>query len=440
MPWQQLVADVAMEIDPGTGKLAYAELGLTVPRQSGKSTWVLAKAVHRCSATGFFGRRQRVVYTAQTRQKAREKWEEDYAEELEASKTWGSKVIVHKGNGNEHIKFPSKSRFGIEANTEKAGHGGTIDEAYLDEAFAHTDARLEQAFRPAMITRANKLLAWISTAGWLDASPYLQDKVKQGRAAVEADLRTRLAYFEWSAPQDADPTDRAVWRACMPALGYTIDEDAIALELDSMKLTDFKRAYLNLWVPREVPRVDVLPGWDELADVESTIDHDPMFALDMTPDQSRASIGVAGIRADGRHHLEVIENRPGSDWVVEICDKLTRDGEAIVIDPLGPAGSLIQQLENAGVPLEKINTRDLVQACGALFNAVGAGEVRHLDDPRLNDAVKEARKRKLGDAWAFERDTAADSSPLLAVTLARHGLMSGLGGSVYESSDLKVLG
>ena len=64
MPWQQHVADVALEIDPETGRLAYRELVLTVPRQSGKTTLILALAVHR--AIGF-GQPQRITYTAQTR-------------------------------------------------------------------------------------------------------------------------------------------------------------------------------------------------------------------------------------------------------------------------------------------------------------------------------------------------------------------------------------
>jgi phage terminase large subunit-like protein len=40
MPWQRLVADVAMEVDPATGLLAYREVDLTTPRQSGKTTLV----------------------------------------------------------------------------------------------------------------------------------------------------------------------------------------------------------------------------------------------------------------------------------------------------------------------------------------------------------------------------------------------------------------
>ena len=50
MPWQQRVADTALEVDPGTGRLAYREVTLTVPRQSGKTTLILALAVHRALA------------------------------------------------------------------------------------------------------------------------------------------------------------------------------------------------------------------------------------------------------------------------------------------------------------------------------------------------------------------------------------------------------
>src|SRR6185312_9622928 len=106
---------VVMEIDPDTGLLAYQEMGLTVPRQSGKSTWVEAKATHRCSATGFFGARQQVVYTAQTRSKAREKWEEEFLADLQAARDFKARIKPHLGNGNEHIRFPNRSRWGLES-------------------------------------------------------------------------------------------------------------------------------------------------------------------------------------------------------------------------------------------------------------------------------------------------------------------------------------
>ena len=344
MPWQQLVADVVMEVDPVTGRLAYPEFGLEVPRQSGKSTFVEAKGAHRCTATRFFGPRQHLVYTAQTRQKAREKWEEDYAADLESSAAFKHRVNVSKANGNEHIRFVNGSRWGLEAATEKAGHGSTIDEAHLDEAFAHQDFRLEQAFGPAMITRALKQLGWISTAGWLGGSPYLEAKTETGRRAVLEGRRSGLAYFEWSAPEDADPGDEAVWWACMPALGHTITVDAIRAEyakaVDQGKVNEFKRAYLNQWVPKDSPDLwSVVPErtWAGLVDPESHPVGRVVFAAAFSHDQSHAAVGLAGWRPDGLLHVEVAQYAEGTVWALPyMIDRYARH------DPLGGRGRRAQ--------------------------------------------------------------------------------------------------
>ena len=54
-----------------------------------------------------------------------------------------------------------------------------------------------------------------------------------GRAQVEGGGDRGMAYFEWSAPDDADPADPRTWRDCMPALGHTITEEAIATDFTS---------------------------------------------------------------------------------------------------------------------------------------------------------------------------------------------------------------
>ena len=307
MPWQQSVIDVILEIDPDTGELAYNEFGLTVPRQSGKSTLLLAKAVHRALAAGFFGGRQSIVYTAQTRKDSREKFVTDFAPDLAAS-SFKNVATPNWQGGAERIKFQNGSIFKIEATTEKAGHGGTLDEAYIDEAFAHVDNRSEDAFRPAMITRRNKQLGVISTAGWSDGSPFLQAKVKAGRAATEMGIRSGLAYFEWSAPEDADPADAASWRDCMPALGHTITEAAIQAEFDRAlregKLNGFRRAYLNQWVPKfEASNGSIFPSWGELADPAAERSSTVCFGVATAPDRARSAVVAAWRRSDGAVHL-----------------------------------------------------------------------------------------------------------------------------------------
>lgn len=429
MPWQQHVADVVLELDPLTGRLAYTEFGLTVPRQSGKSVWILAKAVHRASATKFFGPRQRMVYTAQTRLKAREKWEEDYAEMLQTSRAFGTSVIVHKGNGQEHIRFRNRSRFGIEANTEKAGHGGTIDEAYIDEAFAQADGRLEQAFGPAMITRTNKQLGWISTAGWLDGSPYLKQKIAAGREQAQMGVREGLAYFEWAAPEGADPSDREVWRACMPALGYTISEDAIAAELAKAirerKLNDFRRAYLNQWVPK-----DVAGDWMVIPEAAWTLAKtarmplaDPVaIGVDVTPDRTWSAIAAAG-RRDGGRGVELVDHRPGTTWVPgRLRELVDRHRPCVVVTS---DRALADAAEDADLEVYRAGAGDMASAANMLYDGIAgsAPDVAHLGQAELGTAVAGATKRTVGDGWAWDRrSVSVDICPLVAASLALWGL------------------
>src|SRR6266566_353985 len=225
MPWQRHVLDVALEVDPVTGLPAYREVVLTVPRQSGKTTTLLSLMVHRSLG---FARPQRITYTAQTRLAAREKWQYEHLPLLQKSPLGGMfRPVLQRGE--ERIVWDNGSIYGIESTQETAGHGNTLDLGIIDEAFARVDAAGEQAMRPAMVTRADAQLWVVSTAGKAkDKSAYLWGKVQAGRARLDAGPGSGIAYFEWSAPVDADPADPLVWRDCMPALGHTITEATIA--------------------------------------------------------------------------------------------------------------------------------------------------------------------------------------------------------------------
>lgn len=445
MPWQRYVVDVALEVDPDTGLLAYREVILTVPRQSGKSTLILAVGTHR--ALGF-GERQVIRYGAQTRNDARVKWEDDYVETLSASPL-RKLFTVRKTNGNEAIIFKNRSRWGITANTEKAGHGSTIDLAFLDEAFAQQDHRLEQAFKPAMITRPQPQLWVVSTAGD-DKSLYLIQKRDIGRKLVEEGVTRGVAYFEWSAPEDADPADREVWRRCMPALkcnGGLISEDAIEADFKTMPLVEFQRAYLNQWPDRH--RVDpVIPHeqWRALVDVRQQIVGRPVFALDASPDRVSAAIAAAGRRADGIGQIEVVEAAPGTGWVVpRVVELHERHQPAVwILDPASAAGAWLPALAEAGIEPVLVTGREMAQACGAFYeDAVEKRAFRHVDQPVLNAALNAARKRTLGDAWAWHRrDSDMDISPLVAVTLAWYGVSAHMPverRSAYEDGELLVV-
>lgn len=426
MPWQRYVADVILEVDPATGLLVYREYNITVPRQSGKTTLLLAKMVHR--ALGF-GSRQRILYTAQTRGAARMKWEDEHVAALEASR-YRKLFTVRRQLGQEAIRWKNGSKHGITSNTEKAGHGETLDEGVIDEAFAQEDDRLEQAFKPAMITRPQPQQGVVSTAG-TRKSVYLRGKVDAGRERCEAGAGDSVAYFEWSAADDDDPADPATWLRCMPALGHTISVDAIRADFESMKLPEFRRAYLNQW-PDAVPDqwlVIAEDQWRRLADERSEPVGRVAFAVHVSLDRSWAAIGVAGRRADGLTHVEVIDYRPGTAWVtgrlVQLRDRWNPCG--IVVDAGGPAGSLIADLEAAGLEVVKPTAGNVAHAFGHFIDAVipseGEPSLRYMPHPALDTAVAGAVTRKLGESKAWDSKAASvDICPLVAVTNAAWGL------------------
>lgn len=434
MPWQRYVADTALEIDPASGRLKYRTVVITVPRQSGKTTLLLSLMVHRAIA---FGERQSIVYTAQTQKAARKKWEEEHVELLNRSPFHG-KYRVRYTIGSEQIHWKNGSRHSLTAPTEKAGHGETIDCAVLDEAFAQEDNRIEQALRPAMITRQQPQMYIISTAGTA-RSVYLKGKVEKGRQLVTHGLDTSLAYFEWSAPDDADPSSEETWRACMPALGHTINIDAIRDEFTSMQLPEFRRAYLNQWSD-EIPELWLViteQDWDLCKDYESQIPNDESlaFGLDFTPERSFGTIAVAGKNADERLHLEitsdetrgVVDHRPGTSWMVPRMVELARKWKpcAIVIQANSPAASLIPELKSR-LPSFNIvspSSAEYAGACGAFYDGVFSGKIAHLGQAPLAVALAGAMKLDLGEgAWKWNRKmVSVDISPLIAFTLASWG-------------------
>jgi phage terminase large subunit-like protein len=424
MPWQAQVADVGLELDPETRLPAYRQVVISVPRRSGKTTLFLAVQVDRSLG---WGRRQRSLYAAQDRNNSRAKWEEQ-TELLRESQLAGL-FTVRRQTGLERTEWlATGSTVGITASGEASGHGFDLDLGMIDEAWAQRDSRLIQAFRPAMMVRPAAQM-WITSTMGTELSTFWNELVDDGRARVEAGETSGSAYFEWSAGPDDDPDLPDTWWGCMPALGHTVTEDVIRADHDALPPDEFARAYLNRRTAGGRPVID--PAlWAAARNPTSQVAGVPCFALDVTPDRSAATVAVAGWRPDRSVHLEVVEHRPGTDWVPGRLRQLYDRWAPwpVVVDPASPAGSLLIDLAAAGVKTETASTRDYTAACGQLYDAVVAGAVAHLDQPVLNVAVSNGRRRAVADAWCWARRSGGDISPLVAATLAHWGLVkSGVG-------------
>jgi hypothetical protein len=147
----------------------------------------------------------------------------------------------------------------------------------------------------------------------------------------------------------------------------------------------------------------------------------------VTPDRQWASIAAAGKRSDGLTHIEVIEHRSGTGWIVERLTGLIQKWSpyCVVIDAGSAAGAMIPALEAAGVTITRPTVREVAGAAGALFDATRPETlgVRHLGQIPLTRAVAGAVQRPLADAWMWNRrGSTLVISPLVAASLASWGL------------------
>lgn len=418
MPWQEEFLDLAFEQNDDD-TFAYRELTLLTPRQSGKTFCLLIFIL--CRALSY--RNQRIKYTSQTLADGRKQMCNNWIPELERS-SLAPYLKCRLANGSESITFANGSELTLVASTMKAGHGSTNDVCILDEAFAWQDDRMQQALVPSMATRKSPQFLVVSTAGTPHGSPYLLNRVEQGRKLAEAGLTETAAYVEYSAPEDADPSLPETWRSANPALDFTISEDAIRAEHGSMDLAEFKRARLNQWTTTIVEPVVPLAQWNALADSRTTPGDSIVLAFDVSPDRARSAIACAGKRDDGRFHVEMIDNDAGTEWLPGRLAELVEKHEpaAVYCDPVGPSGSLLPALKELDIEPTLIGARELAQACGSWYDLVTQGRLVHLGQPELLSAVDGATRRALGDAWAWSRKSSSvDISPLVAITIALWG-------------------
>lgn len=408
-----MVADVGLELLPGTMIPAYREVVVTVPRQNGKTTLVLSWEIQR--AVGW-GVRQAIAYTMQTGKDARTKLLKDQVPVITAKEAPVRMAIdrVLRGAGDTEIKFKNGSRIFPVNTSEDSGHGLILDLAVIDESWADEDDRREQSLLPAMLTKPSAQILNISTAG-TEKSVFLKRKVDAGRAAVADGVTEGICYFEWSAEEGSDPDDPATWYSCMPALGYTITEQSVRHMQSTMSPGDWLRAGLNQWTVSE-ERVIPLAKWEAVCSADAKPDGKIAFALDVNPERSAAALAVA----DPKGTIEIVQHAPGVGWVVDdVAEKAKQWSAPVVIDTYGPAASFIADLESAGVTVVGYATADVAKACATFYDSIADGKVAIRRSAALDLAAAAVRRRQTGDVWLWgRRSSEEDVSPMIAATLA----------------------
>lgn len=411
--WQQFCLHAALG-EAKDGRWAAFEVGLIVPRQNGKGSVLEAREL---AGLFLFGE-DLILHSAHEFKTAAEAFRRVLAL-VESTDDLRKRVAkVRTSHGDEGIELVTGQRLRFVARSTGSGRGFSGDVVILDEAYRLPPEAMG-ALLPTMSARPNPQLWYASSAGHAD-SEVLRSVRDRGLRGDDPNL----AYLEWSADPSAAIDDRDAWAQANPALGIRIAPQHVERELAALTSVEFRRERLGVWdLSAAAPGALNVEAWANAVDVTSRALDPVAFGVDVSPDGA-AAIAAAGVRADGLLHVEVIEHRPGTAWLPERLADLVRrwNPSAVVLDVGAPVGALVPEMERLGLQLQKIAGREVAQSAVGLAGSINQAQLRHVDQADLNAAVAAARRRNVGDLWAFgRRGSSVDISPLVAVQLAAWG-------------------
>lgn len=417
-PWARAAADVIGEQDDA-GHYRYPVCVVLVPRQSAKTTTALDIALGR----GMTYRDYRGAYTAQTGHVVTRRMGERM--DAVALSPLVARVKPRRSQGTERIGFPARGSF-VMAFPPKDGalRSEALDVVIVDEAQEHDDdplgVALDHTIMPTFTTRPRRQLIVLGTA------PNRAGTMLARYRRLALSGAPGIAVVDYGATPEDDLADPAVWRRVHPGLEAGLTDEAFLrsqLELDP---EGFAREHMNVW-PEDGEGGGVIPGgpWracrhpdPDRLDVLRPTAHG--LAVAVSRDAARTSLGTAYRDVDGRLLVKVVDERPGTGWVVDAARTWqARTRLPVVADAVGPAGPVVDALKTAGVGLDIVTTDGYARACAALLADIveDGGRLWHLGQPVLDLAAATTGRRPLSERWAWAR-RGPDVAALECVTLA----------------------
>lgn len=399
------------------------EVGVIGPRQNIKTGTLKLIALGKL----FLLRQRLIMWSAHEYTTAQESFRE-LREMIEGSASLSRQVKrIRESDGREEIELTGDRRLRFRARRPSTGRGLAGDASLLDEAFAVT-RRHTGSLLPTMLTRPEAQVFYGSSAG-LPESDILRDLRDRGRVGAD-----RLAYFEWGdrRPHEGCETadcdhrrdrpgcaldDRERWWATNPALGLRIDEEAIADLRRSLPPEEFARECLCWWDdPASLGQKITAAQWAAIGDEDAAPSGELYLSADASP-----GLASASIVAYGGEVLELIERRPGVWWLTDRLVELAERHRpaAVAVDPSGPIGALVPEMQTAGLDLTLLDGKDAARAPVALVRAVTEATFHHRGEADFLTAVQGARWKEIGDGLRLSRrDSTVDITPLVAAAVA----------------------
>jgi hypothetical protein len=307
-----------------------------------------------------------------------------------------------------------------------------------DEMLTQKDWDMWEALSPTQSAQRNPLMILTSTAGLAD-SVVLRAFYDRLVGIASRDRKPdRTFYGAWWQSQDPDAgLDWKQIRQANPALGDgRLTKSAIVAEHEMLPPDSWRRERLNHFVDVKAEGAFNPGVWAACrtpAPLEG-LTGPYALAVDVKPGWERATISVAGIRADGRIGVEVlrdIRDEPGrpvsAGRIISEIEAFPDYVAVIVFDSIsGISAELRRRGIETGLPYVELTRHEFVSACMDVTEMIHSRRLA-VDDPLLDAQMPMVARREVGADGAFCFSRGNSLGPIdafLSMTFAAHGIAS----------------
>lgn len=400
------------------GTWAADVVGLSVPRQNGKSQLLVARAL---AGALLFGE-TKIIISAHTQDTAREAFSK-LLEMRDASPALDERIDrVMNALNREFVKFHNGAVIQFKARTVAGPRGFSCDCLLLDEA--------QILGMPAWVSIRSTMSARPNPQVWLLGTPPTPEDNGEVFGAVRESAKggkaRRTAWLEWAADASDDPALEETRAKANPAWHTRINHEVVQGEYETYPPDRFALDRLGIWRDDQTQAVIPSATWADRKAKKPPANNVPPSALAVDMSHDRL-IAIAGAWGDEQAaHVELLaadyvtDTLAAGEWLAEKAGRRL----PVVVDSMSPAASMVPFLKARGVRVTVTTASDMGKACGLFYDDVMAERMTHAAQEQLTNALAGAQRRTIGTAggWGWDRKQPdVNIAPLVAATLARYG-------------------
>jgi len=419
-PWQETVLRASMG-ERSDGRWAAHQVGVSAPRQNGKSQIIVARAV---AGALLFGEKK-IVISAHQQDTARETFGK-FLEQIDNSPALAARIApngIMNAINREQIKFTNGAIIKFKARSGAGGQGFSSDCLFLDEAQI-LGPRAWASINSTMSAMPNPQVWLMGTPPTPEDDGVVFTKVRESALKKKA---TSLAWLEWAADPTDDPALEETRAKANPAWHTRINHDVVQGEFETYSVDQFALERLGIWMTEKLGQAINQIAWKALGTEAPAQDGTVSYGVKFSPDGASVALAVA-LKHDRGVHVELVAHRPmseGTAWLTSWLKARHSQAAQIVVDGKSGAGGLVASLLEGEVRVPKRviitpTTDQVVSAHSLIAEGILAATLSHFADPVLDGQVEKAGRRDIGTTggWGWKPLRDGDVTGLEAVTMA----------------------